>query len=80
MKDLAKPWIGKLQRKSLMNLSCKNADSIMLLKWEITGRKMLVVILYVNLLFSFQQYAMKVIEKLIIITLCLTSQKVALGT
>jgi len=34
----------------------------------------------IYMLFSFQQHAMKIIEKLSIITLCLTSQKVALGT
>ena len=63
-----------------MNLYYKNANAVMLLKWEIKEGRILVIMLYVNLLFSFQQQVMKVIEKLIIITLCLTSQKVALGT
>lgn len=63
-----------------MNLYYKNANAYMLLKWEIMQGRILVIMLYVNLLFSFQQHALKVIEKLIIITLCLTSQKVALGT
>ena len=80
MKGLAKPWTGELQRKYLMNLYYKNANAVMLLKWEIKESRILVIMLYVYLLFSFQQQAMKVIEKLFIITLCLTSQKVALGT
>ena len=63
-----------------MNLYYKNANAVMLLKWEIKESRILVIMLYVYLLFSFQQQAMKVIEKLFIITLCLTSQKVALGT